>query len=502
MRVSGKHNDLENVGPSLRHHTFFEMLGNFSFGDYFKDDAIALAWALLTDVWKLPADRLFATVFARRRRRAARRRGLRVLAARAAGGPDRRTGRGGQLLVDGRDRARAAAARRFTTTAATTCPARSRCAAAWSAPATATSRSGTTSSWSSTARPTARSCRCRRRRSTRAWASSASRRSCRARCRTTTRTCSSRCSTAIGQLAGRPYGGTMEPADVSMRVIADHARAMTFLIADGVVPSNEWRGYVLRKIMRRAMRHGNRLGLTEPFLCTLVDVLVGPDGRRVPGAEVRPRLRVEGRRQRRGALRGRADHRAAAPRGPARPVGRGRRRAGRRRRSGCTTRTACRWTSSRTPRRSAASTIDREGFERALEAQRERARAEERVRRRPSQAEFFAPSDATRRALEQAGDQFEGYTTTRVTGVPVLALFDASGKEVAGARRRGGRASSRSPGRRSTSSRAARCRTPGASSRNRAAFTAASTGVVEGGRAGRGCTGSRSSRARCRRATS
>ena len=63
MRVSGKHNDLDNVGPSLRHHTFFEMLGNFSFGDYFKADAIRFAWDVLTGVWKMPADRLVVSVF-------------------------------------------------------------------------------------------------------------------------------------------------------------------------------------------------------------------------------------------------------------------------------------------------------------------------------------------------------------------------------------------------------------------------------------------------------
>src|SRR5687767_2153056 len=61
MRVSGKHNDLENVGPSFTHHTFFEMLGNFSFGDYFKADALPLAWTLLTEEWSLPRERLFPT---------------------------------------------------------------------------------------------------------------------------------------------------------------------------------------------------------------------------------------------------------------------------------------------------------------------------------------------------------------------------------------------------------------------------------------------------------
>src|SRR6195256_4214207 len=63
MRVSGKHNDLDNVGPSHRHHTFFQMLGNFSFGDYFKQDAIRFAWELLTDVWKIPPDKLVPSIF-------------------------------------------------------------------------------------------------------------------------------------------------------------------------------------------------------------------------------------------------------------------------------------------------------------------------------------------------------------------------------------------------------------------------------------------------------
>ena len=178
--------------------------------------------------------------------------------------------------------------------------------------------------------------------------------------------------------ARRTYGTAHdEQRDVSMRVVADHIRATTFLIADGVIPSNEWRGYVLRKIMRRAMRHGKHLGLTEPFLHRLVAVLDREMGDAYPELRTQPRDDREDDPRRREPLRRGADRRPAAARGGDRQ-GRSRRpnaccRATRR--SSSTTRSACRTTSSRTPPRRRTSRSIAPAFERAMEGQRDKARA-------------------------------------------------------------------------------------------------------------------------------
>ena len=184
-----------------------------------------------------------------------------------------------------------------------------------------------------------------------------------------------RAGTQYGPLAGRPSNAT---SDVSLRVIADHLRAMTFLIADGVVPSNEWRGYVLRKIMRRAMRHGKKLGLTEPFLHELTGVVIAEMAGRVSRSWM-PAARsiVVG-----GAPRGERSSTVCCATGLPHLEGRARRR-GRACRESWTEDAAFRlYDTFGIPRdfiedmaQSRSVNVDREGFERAMEAQRTRARA-------------------------------------------------------------------------------------------------------------------------------
>ena len=172
LRVAGKHNDFEEVGRTTRHHTFFEMLGNWSFGDYFKREAIEWAKELLTEVYKIPWERLGATDL-QGRRGSAPRTGARLACPRSAwrsGATSTRatTATSGAWPTPGR----AGRAARSTSTVARTCPKGRTASPTMTRTARAGSRSGTWSSWSSTSCPMGRACRCPSRASTPAWASS------------------------------------------------------------------------------------------------------------------------------------------------------------------------------------------------------------------------------------------------------------------------------------------------------------------------------------------
>jgi alanyl-tRNA synthetase len=286
MRVSGKHNDLDTVGPSLRHHTFFEMLGNFSFGDYFKDEAVRMAWQLLTGEWQLDPKRLVATVFAGEqgipRDDEAYEAWRRYLPSEQIGelgmadnfwamGDTGPCGRCSEIYYDRGPSVHGTG--HFMTDAES---GSERFVEIWNNVFMEFERQadGTLKDLPARSIDTGMGLE---------------------RISAVMHGVQSNYDTElfipilreIGRLAGRQYGGTMDAADVSMRVIADHIRATTFLIADGVIPSNEFRGYVLRKIMRRAMRHGKRLGLDDPFMHKLVDVLARDMG------DAYPQLRSE-----------------------------------------------------------------------------------------------------------------------------------------------------------------------------------------------------------------
>jgi alanyl-tRNA synthetase len=433
MRVSGKHNDLDNVGPSLRHHTFFEMLGNFSFGDYFKKEAIPFAWELLTTVWHLAPDRLFPTIFKGE-----------------AGIPrDDEAFDIWKALVPADRITELGLAENF-----------------WQMGDTGPcGRCSEIHYFRGNDIPCEREssgqpclgidCSCDR--YVEVWnnvfmefdrqqdgtlnplpAPSIDTGMGLERITAVIQGKISNYDTdlfqpilkAIGSRVGKDYKATLDdPRDVSMRVIADHLRAMTFLIADGVVPSNEWRGYVLRKIMRRAMRHGKKLGFTQPFLHDLVDVLVTemgdayPELRRNRDAVVKvvraeeerfdavltaglPRLEdaLDRVAKTTRVLPGDEAFRLYDSLGV--PLDFMEDIAGQR-----------------------GLSLDREGYEQAMEGQRERARAGSSFEAKKTQ-EFSFASDTDRTSALAPGDQFEGYAATALKGVPVVAVFDADRRQV------------------------------------------------------------------------
>ncbi|HMW86657.1 MAG TPA: alanine--tRNA ligase [Nitrospira sp.] len=267
LRAGGKHNDLENVGYTRRHHTFFEMLGNFSFGDYFKEDAIRFGWEFLTSVVGLSKDRMWITIFREddEADRLWRKIGVSPSRIVRCGEKDNfwqmaDTGPCGPCSelhfdqgpsVPGDDTPNGEGDRvieiwnlvfmQFNRDSAGTLnplPKPSIDTGMGLERLTAVAQGRLSNYDSDLFAPLL---------------------------------------AAIGRRAGAEYGA-VEQSDRSMRVIADHLRAITFLMADGVLPSNEGRGYVLRRILRRAARHGRLLGITEPFLHELTATVVDQMG--------------------------------------------------------------------------------------------------------------------------------------------------------------------------------------------------------------------------------
>ncbi len=271
LRAGGKHNDLENVGYTARHHTFFEMLGNFSFGDYFKQEAIRLAWRFITVELGIPADRLWISVFETddeafdlwiRETGLPATRIVRMGASSnfwamgetgpcgpcteifydhgpsVAGGPPGSPDEDGDRFVEiwnlvfmQYERAADGTLTPLPKPSVDTGMGLERIAAVMQ---------GVHSNYDIDL------------------------------------------FRDIIAEAARVTGVTGERSSPSLRVIADHIRACSFLIVDGVLPSNEGRGYVLRRIIRRAIRHGYKLGQTRPFFHELVDVLVRQMGAAFP----------------------------------------------------------------------------------------------------------------------------------------------------------------------------------------------------------------------------
>ena len=263
LRISGKHNDLEAVGRDTYHHTFFEMLGNWSFGDYYKAEAIQWAWELLTKEWGLPKDKLWATVYlddeeaeqlwakisglpAERIKRFGEKENFWEMGETGPCGPcseihlDRgpdacdMKGRSGHLCQVNGDCARYIELwnlvfiqyNRHEDRSLSELPSKHVDTGMGLERITAVLQNVLSNYDIDFMRAL---------------------------------------TATTEKLTGKKYGA--DPvADISFRVIDDHARAVSFLLADGVMPSNEGRGYVLRRLLRRASRHGRLIGLQEPFV--------------------------------------------------------------------------------------------------------------------------------------------------------------------------------------------------------------------------------------------
>lgn len=261
VRAGGKHNDLENVGYTARHHTFFEMLGNFSFGDYFKHEAIAFAWEYLTEVLNIPEEKLWVTVFEDDDEAAEiwlKEIGVSAERFSRCGEADNFWSMGdtgpcgpcseifydhGEDIPGGPPGSEDADLDRYIEI--------------WNLVFTQYDRdkSGkltpiphpSVDTGMGLERITAVMQNVHNNYEIELF---------------------EKIITEIKKLAGN------DDIDItSSRVVADHIRSCSFLIADGVIPSNEGRGYVLRRIIRRAIRHGNKLGFTNSFFYKLVDVL-------------------------------------------------------------------------------------------------------------------------------------------------------------------------------------------------------------------------------------
>jgi alanyl-tRNA synthetase len=271
VRAGGKHNDLDNVGFTARHHTFFEMLGNFSFGDYFKEHAIELAWNLLTKEWGLPKEKLTATIYEDDDEAMA-------LWKKIAGLPEDRIVRLGaksnfwqmgdtgpcgpcsEIFYDHGDKY-------------------------WGGPPGSPEEDGdrfveiwnlvfmqfeqfADGSRTSLPKPSVDT------------GSGLERVAAVMQGTNNNYEIDLFKSLVSSTMHATNFNG--DPTTPSLRVISDHVRAMSFLIAEGVLPSNEGRGYVLRRIMRRAMRHATLLGATDPVIHRIVPTLVREMGQAYP----------------------------------------------------------------------------------------------------------------------------------------------------------------------------------------------------------------------------